>query len=124
MRRGGQISGIVSLVMIFCALCLCVFAVLTLTTADRERALSERTAEQTAAYYEADRAAAEHIAALSGEDCYPDGTRVVFTVPAGETRTLEVEAQKDRGQFRILRWQTVFSGSWTTDAHIEVWSGN
>ena len=123
MRRGGQISGIVSLVMIFCALCLCVFAILTLSAAEQERTLSERTAEQTAAYYEADCAAAEHIAALNGGD-YPDGTRVSFTVPVGETRTLEVEVQKDRGQFRVLRWQTVFSGSWDMDAHIEVWSGN
>ncbi len=123
MRRGGQISGIVSLVMIFCALCLCVFAVLTLSAADREHTLSERTAERTAAYYEADRIAAEKVAALNSRD-YPDGTRVVFSVPAGDTQTLEVEVQKDRGQFKILRWQTVFSGSWTTDAHIEVWSGN
>ena len=123
MRRGGQISGIVSLVMIFCALCLCVFAVLTLSAADRERALSERTAEQAAEYYEADRIAAEKVAALNGRD-YPDGAHVSFSVPAGETQTLEVEVQKDQGQFKILRWQTVYSGSWTTDNHIEVWSGN
>ncbi len=123
MRRGGQISGIVSLVMIFCALCLCVFAVLTLSTADRERALSDRTAEQAAAYYEADRIAVEQVAALNGAD-YSDGERVVFSVPVGETQTLEVEVQQYRGQFKILRWQAVYSGSWTTDDHIEVWSGN
>ena len=44
MRRGGSVSGAVSLVMIFCILCLVIFSVLTLATADREYRLSEMTA--------------------------------------------------------------------------------
>ena len=63
MKRGGGVSGAVSLVMIFCVLCLAVFAVLTLATADREAKLAEMTARSAADYYEADRRAVE-IAAL------------------------------------------------------------
>ena len=50
MRRGGSVSGAVSLVMIFCVLCLAVFATLTYVTADRERQLAELTARSAADY--------------------------------------------------------------------------
>ena len=64
MKRGGGVSGAVSLVMIFCVLCLAVFAVLTLATADREAKLAEMTARSAADYYEADHRAVEIAAAL------------------------------------------------------------
>ena len=49
MKRGGSISGAVTLVMIFCVLCMAVFAALTLMTAKREAALTEVTARQAQA---------------------------------------------------------------------------
>ena len=61
MKRSGGVSGAVSLVMIFCVLCLAVFAVLTLSTAVREQGLAELTAQRAREYYEAD---AEAVAAL------------------------------------------------------------
>ena len=87
------------------------------------RRISAEQAHPSSGIAASDRIAAEQVAALNGRN-YPDGARVSFSVPAGETQTLEVEVQKDQGQFKILRWQTVYSGSWTTDNHIEVWSGN
>lgn len=120
MRRGGSVAGLVSLVMIFCAVCLCIFAVLTLSAADRERALSDQTAEQAAAYYAADRAATEHVAALSEA---PEGETRTFSFPAGTDRTLEVLVRREGREWVILRWQTVFTGSWETDDTLELWGG-
>lgn len=123
MRRGGHVSGIVSLVMIFCALCLCVFAVLTLSAAVRERALSKLTAERTSAYYEADRAAVEWLASLSGEAC-PEGETCTVTIPFGDTQSLTAEVCKHGGHLSITRWQTAYSGGWAPEGTIEVWSGD
>ena len=69
MRHGGSVSGAVSLVMIFCVLCLVVFATLTYVTADRERQLAALNAERAAAYYAADAEASRIVAALArGEE--------------------------------------------------------
>ncbi len=65
MRRGGGLSGAVSLVMIFCVLCLSVFAVLTLSTAMNEKRLSDLAAQRTAEYFEADCRAAEIVSDLA-----------------------------------------------------------
>ena len=123
MRRGGHVSGVVSLVMIFCALCLCVFAVLTLSAADRERTLSKLTAERTSAYYEADRAAVEWVASLNGED-YPEGETCTVTIPVGDTQTLTAEVCKQGGKLQITRWQTAYSRDWAPEGNIEVWNGD
>lgn len=66
MRRGGTVSGAVSLVMIFVVLCLTVFSVLTLSTAVGESKLAQATAQHTADYYAAD-AQATAIAAQLGQ---------------------------------------------------------
>lgn len=128
MKRGGGLSGAVSLVTIFCVLCLTVFAVLTLSAADRERRMAETAAERAAAYYEADRQAtqwvAERTAAIPASNL-PDGAVWASSFPFGESQTLEVEIryELDAGAYRILRWQTVYSGDWETDDNLEVWGG-
>ncbi len=136
MRRGGGLSGAVSLVMIFCVLCLSVFAVLTLSTAMSEKRLSDLAARRTAEYFEADCRAAEIVSDLSagrtpagdveiartgwGEE----GTLVEFSLPAGGGRTLTVRAVLDgRGGCRVLCWKTGYAGSWETDDTIEIWDG-
>ena len=141
MKRGGGVSGAVSLVMIFCVLCLAVFAVLTLATADRERNLAQLTAQSAAAYYEADRQAVEIVAALRenrelttdipvehifSTDLDGQTESASFTVPIGEEQGLNVEVMlRDvDGSFRILRWQTAYTGGWETDDTLELWSGD
>lgn len=66
MRRGGTVSGAVSLVMIFVVLCLTVFSVLTLSTAVGESKLAQATAQHAADYYAVD-AQATAIAAQLGQ---------------------------------------------------------
>ena len=127
MRRSGQVSGLVSLVLIFCVLCLCVFTVLTYSAADRERALSELTARRTEEYYAADADAvawlAERTRALAVEPA-EDGAVVSGAFPVGESQTLEVELRREGNGYQILRWQLRYSGEWNTDDRIEVWGGN
>ncbi len=134
MRRGGGLSGAVSLVMIFCVLCLSVFAVLTLSTAMNEKRLSDLTAQRTAEYFEADCRAAEMISDLAAgrepgdveiaRTESDEGTLVEFSLPAGGDRTLMVQAVLDgRGGYRVLSWKTGYSGDWETNDIIEIWDG-
>ena len=117
MRQGGQISGLVSLMTIFCSLSLCVFAILTLASADRERQLTEQTAQRAAAYYAAECAVMERLSAASGDT-------VTLTEPVGDSLSLVVEAVRRDGRWTILRWQTVYSGTWEPDEFMELWGGD
>ena len=139
MRRGGSVSGAVSLVMIFCVLCLAVFATLTYATADRERQLSELTEQRAAEYYAADAEATRIVAALSrGEapdadieitetlDLWDDGSRMIeFRVPAGGEQELCVCVRlHPDGTYDILRWETGYAGEWETNDTIDIWDGD
>ena len=64
MKRGGTVCGAVSLTVIFCVLCMAVFAALTFVTANRERVLSELDARRAAEFYRADADATRITAAL------------------------------------------------------------
>ena len=132
MRRSGGVSGAVSLVMIFCVLCLAIFSVLTLATADRERKLSEMTARSAEEYYRADREATAIAAALSRGEPLPaetdveiawDGDTASFLLPVGDSLGLEVALSVRSGGYEILRWQTVYVGSWEPDEFLNLWEG-
>ena len=119
MRRSGGVSGAVSLVMIFCILCLAIFSVLTLAAADRESRLSGMTAGHAAEYYRADRDATVIAAALRAGNPLPadveivrDGDTVSFRLPVGDTLELDVALSVRGGAYEVLRWRTVYSGSW------------
>ena len=119
--------------MIFCVLCLVVFTVLTLSTAVREQSLSELTAQRAESYYQADELAVETVAALRrGGEIPPEvqitqedgATLAEFSISAGGDQALEVAVRLTDTDCEILRWQTVYTGSWETDDTIEVWGGN
>ena len=133
MKRGGSVSGAVSLVMIFCVLCLVIFSVLTLATADRESRLSEMTARNAAEYYQADYNATVIAAALGSGSSLPagidvevtwEGDRASFNLPVGDTQRLDVELSVNGGTYEILRWQTVYTGSWEPDGFLNLWGGD
>lgn len=127
MKRGGSVSGAVTLVMIFCVLCMAVFASLTLMTAKREAALTDLTAQRAQAYYDADRLATEKVAALArGErprDVTISGETASFTVPAGGSMQLKVQVRLEESGCSVEKWTTVYDGEWETDDSIEVWGG-
>ena len=131
MRRSGGVSGAVSLVMIFCVLCLAVFSVLTLATADREAKLSEMSARSAAEYYQADHDATVIAAALKNGDPLPvdvdivrDGGTASFLLPMGESLGLDVALSVHDGACEILRWQTVYTGGWEPDEFLNLWDGD
>ena len=131
-------SGAVSLVMIFCVLCLVVFATLTYVTADRERQLAALNAERAAAYYAADAEASRIVAALARGEEPPadaavtqemnwedDSVLYSFRVPAGGEQELSVRMRlKLDGSYEILSWRTVYAGDWEANDSIEIWDGD
>ena len=130
MRRSGGISGAVSLVMIFCVLCLAVFSVLTLATADRESKLSEMAARSAAEYYRADYEATVIAAALKNGSPLPadveiiwDGDTASFRLSVGDRLGLDVAIAVHGGECEILRWQTAYTGGWEPDGYLNLWDG-
>ena len=69
-----------SLIMVFAVLCLTVFTLLTLSTVQADRRLSEVTAEAVSAYYAAD-AEAERLFAELRSGTLPDSVRVHELLP-------------------------------------------
>ena len=128
MRRSGGVSGAVSLVMIFCTLCLVIFSVLTLATADRESKLSEMTARNAEEYYRADYDATVIVAALrSGTNPDAeidwDGDTASFLLPIGDSLGLDVAVSVRGGACEILRWHTVYTGDWEPDEFLDLGGG-
>lgn len=132
MKKSGGVSGAVSLVMIFCVMCLAVFSVLTLATADREAKLSEMTARNAEEYYRADYNAAVITAALRNGSPLPadldvditwDGDTASFLLPMGDSLGLDAAVSIHGGEYEILRWQTVYTGNWEVDDFLILWDG-
>ena len=128
MKRSGGVSGAVSLVMIFCVLCLVIFSMLTLATAEREYRLSEMTARNAEEYYRADYEATVIVAALRkgaspDAEIAWDGDTASFLLPMGESLGLEVAVSARGGRYEILRWHTVYTGVWEPDTFLDLWEG-
>ena len=131
MKRGGTMTGAVSLVMIFCVLCMAVFAVLTLSTAVREQSLAELTAQRAAEYYEADCQAVEIARAIiAGEAVEADvsyeltgeGAVASYVVPAGGELLLEVRLLVNGADSQVLTWRTIYAGDWVPDTTMELFN--
>lgn len=143
MKRGGTVCGAVSLTVIFCALCMAVFAALTFVTANRERLLSELDARRAAEFYRADSQATRVAASLragqrplSTADAAAElfiiedetdavrysqtdaGTLAEFSIPAGGEQRLEVSLLLRDGGMDVLKWKKVYAGEWETDDFI------
>ena len=130
MKRSGGVSGAVSLVMIFCVMCLAAFSVLTLATADRESKLSGMTARNAEEYYRADYNATVIAAALQNGSPPPAGVEIVwhgdtasFLIPVGDSQGLDVAISVHGGAYEILRWQTVYTGNWEPNEYLDLWDG-
>lgn len=120
--------GASSLLVMFAVLCLTVFALLSLSTVQADGRLSQTTAENVAAYYDADCAAEEIFAALragnvpAGVD--RTGSIYSYTCPISQTQELRVELSEDVGQWTVLRWQAVSTAEWSAEDDLPVWTGD
>ncbi len=121
--------GASSLLVIFAVLCLTVFALLSLSTVQADKRLSDAAADAVLAYYEAD-CEAERIFArlrageLPDEVAVRDDTYYYYTCPVSETQALEVELSCSGGSWTVLHWQTVSTAQWEADDSIEIWDGD
>ena len=139
-RRTAPVVGASSLLVIFAVLCLTVFAMLSLSTVQADKRLSDASAEAALAYYAAD-TEAERIFALLRSGQLPDGVLVTSTTcPAegvtirsqifsysctiSETQALLVELSEQNGVWTVLRWQAVSTAEWNADDSIDIWDGD
>ena len=118
-----------SLMVIFIVLCLTIFSLLTLRSAQLGKKLSMDTAETVQSYYEADLQAELILSQLrAGEipkGVLSEGTQYSYSCPLSSTQELQVcvEVLPD-GSFSILRWQCVPTIHWQTDESLPIWDGN
>lgn len=145
-RKGAApMLGGASLIMVFAVLCLTIFAVLTLLTADSERKISESYAKSVDDYYRADTEAAAFVSVLAkalktdGMDGFrsaaaeagaeyaaadADGVPTVEkSFPIDDNQALCVVLAADGTAVRVDRWQVVYTGEWIPDDAPGLWNG-
>ena len=115
-----------SLLVVFCVLCLTVFALLSLSTVQAEKRLSDKAAQAVEDYYRADLEAETIFARLRAGETVPDvmvtDDLYRYQCHVSENQTLLVELQKDEDQWTVLCWQTV-TGQDVLDQSLPVWDG-
>lgn len=131
--------GLVTLLVIFAALCLTILSVLSYSTAKYEKTLSRKNADSASAYYKADAwctDAANDIywvwkqggdLAAAADKC--GGTAslangeytVSFARAVDSTRRLRVTIRAGES-FEVTRWNTSSESQWSADDSIEVWN--
>jgi len=116
-----------SLLVIFAVLCLTVFTMLALTTAQAEERLADSAVNAVADYYRADTRAEEIFAALrSGqmpEGVTEQGGIYSYVCPISEKQDLYVVLREQQGLWEVLRWQAVARPEITNDDTPSVWNG-
>jgi len=139
--------GTVSLVLIFAVLCLTVFAVLTLSTANAEKTMANRTADFITSYYNADTNATiitAHILESYRSGNFPeegdidasffgvpltakqndsDILYVSFIYKVNDVLNLSVKLRLSEEREMVLEWRLVSSLDWEVDDTLPVWDG-
>ena len=119
--------GRISLLVAFAVLCLTVFALLSLSTVQAQKRLSDASHKAVGEYYAADSEALRILALLrSGEAVpevsYSDGI-YSYTCPISGTQVLEVEVSLSGEDYEILRWQAVPDGQDGEESGFDLWDG-
>lgn len=130
MKKRARISppaiGGSSLLVIFSVLCLTVFALLSLSTVQAEKRLSDTAADAVTAYYEADLEAERIFARLRSGETVPGVQETAgiyrYACPISENQTLMVELQKTEDTWTVLRWQVAAQPEEISQT-LPVWDG-
>ncbi len=123
-----SVVGVCSLLVIFSVLCLVIFSLVSLSTANAGKRLSEISARQTEAYYAAD-LRAEKIVAQLRAGSIPEGVSekdgvYSFSVAISDVLVLSAEVEVlENGDYKILKWQSVRSSEWQADDSLDLWDG-
>lgn len=115
-----------SLLVIFAVLCMTVFALLSLHTAQAEKRVSDAAAQAVTQYYAAEAQAQEIYARLKNGETVSgverDGNHLFYTCPISTHQVLAVELEEDNGTLTLLRWQVV-AGAEIENGALPVWDG-
>lgn len=126
-RVGISGVGAGALLTVFSVLCLVVFAVLSVSTVQAQRVLSEKNAAAVEGYYRADAQSEELLARLRGgempEEVQREGDTFRWSSPISDTQCLEVEVLLKEDTYTVLRWQAVSTVEWEQAPGGQVWSG-
>ena len=124
---GGAVGGS-SLLTVFGVLCLTVFALLSLSTVQADRRLSENTLDNIELYYAADAQAEETLAQIRQGDppegVWVDGNYYYYSCPISDTQSLEVTVVlEEDGSYTVEQWQAVSTTEWEVDLGLDLWLG-
>lgn len=112
------------LLSVFAVLTLCIFALLSLSTALTEQRLSEAAAQSVQAYYAADLQTEEIFAQLQNGGLTSESGRYTCRFPISEHQHLFAEFVHADGQWQILRHQVIAEEPQTNHDPLPVWDGN
>ena len=128
-RMSAPAIGGSSLLVIFAVLCLTVFALLSLSTAQAEKRMSDDSMQAVTAYYAADLEAERVCARLrAGENVsgvQKNAGLYSYRCPISEYQILEVELENKENKentWHVCRWQ-VIARSGTVSETLPVWNG-
>lgn len=132
MKKANGISppavGASSLLVIFAVLCLTVFSLLSISTVQADRQLSDRAANAITGYYRADSQAELILAQLrSGllpENVQEENGVYSYYCTISDTQALAVEVAVTGSSYQILRWQAISTTDWQADDRLPVWDGS
>jgi len=139
-RSGSPGLGGASLLLMFAALCLSAFALLTLVTARDGHRLAAASLQAAADYYAADSRAEEVLAALrvelaAGRPAPAEiagaaitalgGDEYAYQLPAGEGQALDIRVRVGAdGAYSVLAWRLTPLTEWRADDSLPVWQGD
>ena len=103
--------GASALLVSLSVLVLCVFALLSLSSAQAEHRLATASAEAASAYYAADLQAEEIFCKLRNGEIPPqvtcEGDTYSYTCPISDHQFLQVTVVNDTGHWKVITWQAV-----------------
>lgn len=120
-------SGFCSLLVIFAVLVFSVFMMLTVTTVQADKRLSDTQLAAVDAYYAADLQAEQIFARLRSGEAVPQVQQTEntyrYTCPISQTQRLEVTVCLEDGAWQVLRWRSVTLSDDTLTETLPVWQG-
>lgn len=115
-----------SLLVIFAVLCLTVFALLSLSTAQAEKRMADAAVRAVTEYYSADLEAQKIFARLrlgeTVDGVQTSGDLYTYRCTISEHQVLEVILEEKETAWNILRWQVV-AGTDPVSELLPVWDG-
>lgn len=120
--------GISSLLVIFAVLCLCVFSLLSLSTVQADRRLSDAARASVENYYRADSQAQQILARLRNGENVPGVTEengvFAYGCALSDSQMLAVQVALEGSDYTVLRWQVISTAYWEAEDKLPVWGAS